>query len=703
MRLSQFLRERAEPILEDWTRFARSLPAASRFDDATLRDHAAGILQAIAADLEHPQDARHQEEKSKGMAPQGMQASEAREHGSARLLDGFTVNDAVAEFRALRASVLKHLAQVQDELQLGDITELTRFNEAIDQAIVESLEGFSVDKERSDSLAEALLAASPDLAFVVDLEGKLLYGNAALAAEFGQPLSMQRGQAFAQLEAQAARDFQDWIGQAAATGLPVKGELVRNRAGEAVVYEVILVAVATRGGAARAVAGSARDVTRRKLAEEQLRHGAHYDHLTGLPNRYLFRDRLEHELKRAGRIHLPLALLYIDLDGFKAVNDQFGHASGDDLLRQCAQRISACVRESDTVARLAGDEFTAIVTELAHLPHVDVIAQHILDELSRTFTVFGRELSVSGSIGMSLFPRDAGNSDELIRHADEALYAAKENGRNTFRFFTEEMRAMATLRMHTIAQLRQAIASGQLGLFYQPIVELDAGTIVGAEAQLRWHHPTRGLLPASEFFPLAVEAGLAVQIDEWVMGEALDRADEWNCEREPPLYVSINLSKLVVTGKSANSRRQALLQRMQRAASPFALELTETMVAGRTPAAQSTFTEVADAGGHIYLDDFGSGTSSISALATDGLTGIKIDAAIVHGLAQAPTEAIVAGIISIAHGLGLKVVAEGVETAAQHDMLRQMGCDCAQGFHFFYPMPAQNFAALIGQHPSSAP
>lgn len=188
-------------------------------------------------------------------------------------------------------------------------------------------------------------------------------------------------------------------------------------------YEYILVGVAEPDGSSWAVAGNARDVTRRKLMEESLRRGAHYDHLTGLPNRYLFRDRLDQELKRAGRIHLPLALLYIDLDGFKLVNDQCGHECGDELLRQCAQRLAACVRESDTVARLGGDEFTSIITELAQLEHVDVIAQHILDELSRAFLVKGRELTLSGSIGIALFPRDARSADELIRHADKALYA----------------------------------------------------------------------------------------------------------------------------------------------------------------------------------------------------------------------------------------------------------------------------------------
>lgn len=435
MKFSQFIRDHIELILEDWIGFARSLRSASRFNHEVLRDHAAGILTTIADDLESPQDAQHQEEKSKGMAPPSSNGSEARQHGSARLLDGFSVNDAVAEFRALRASVLRHWAEACKITHAGDIIELTRFNEGIDQAITESLEGFSEDKERSDRLVHALLAASPALGFVVDLNGNLLYGNAAVASEFGRSLSAQQGQPFAQLDEEHAREFQRKVLQASKTSKPVRHELVRHTGNSQAVYEYILVAVPDTRAETQIVAGSARDVTKRKVAEDRLRRGAHYDNLTGLPNRDFFRDRLEQEMKRAGRIQLPLALLYIDLDGFKQVNDQHGHECGDELLRQCADRLRACVRGSDTVARLGGDEFTSIITEIAHLVHVDIIAQHILDELGRVFLVNGRELSVTGSIGIALYPRDASSSDELIRHADKALYAAKEEGRNNFRFF----------------------------------------------------------------------------------------------------------------------------------------------------------------------------------------------------------------------------------------------------------------------------
>lgn len=694
MTLSRFIRERAEQILDDWIAFARSIPSASLFDDATLRDHAAGILEAVAVDLEQPQDPQCQEAKSKGETSHTTEISQARQHGAARLFDGFTVSDAVAEFRALRASVLRHWDRTHEDSEVYDILELTRFNEAIDQAITESLVGFSADKERSESLVNALLRASRDLAFVVDLDGNLLYGNAALASEFGRPLSAQQGCPFGQLELQAANNFRNRIRQAVDTALPVRDELERRRGDRLVVYEYILVAVPDQCGKSFAVAGNARDITKRKSTEDRLRRGAHYDHLTGLPNRYLFLDRLEQEIKRAGRIHLPLALLYIDLDGFKLINDQFGHESGDELLRECAQRIGACVRETDTVARLGGDEFTSIITELADLPHVDLIAQHILDELSRPFLVKGRELAVSGSIGIALYPRDARSPEELVRNADNALYTAKEAGRNIVRFFTEEMRKTASVRLQTITELRQALAGRQFAVFYQPIVDLQAEIIVGAEAQLRWQHPVRGLLPALEFFPLAAEAGLADPIDEWVIADALAHADTWNKQRDVPLYVSINQSTLAVTGKKASAHRRAIFDRINQAASPFALEITEITMSGQTAAA-ATFKQVADAGGQIYLDGFGTALSSITTLTTDGLTGIKIDSAIVQSLGQASTRAIVKGIINIAHGLGLKVVAKGVETEEQRDVLRLMECDYAQGFLFFRAMPAHRFAEII--------
>jgi diguanylate cyclase (GGDEF)-like protein len=379
MALASFICEHLEPIVEDWIRFARAIPAARRLPDTTLREHAAGILHTICAKLEHGQRARQQEQKGKGLAPRVAGVSEAQSGASSRLLDGFTVTDAVCEFRVLRASVLHHWRRVQGMALTPGCIELTRFNEAIDQALTESLAGFSDDKVRS--------ARQP----------------------------------FAQHVRAAA--------QGVASG---RGQLARG----ARVYGYLLAPVRDEHDQVEAVAGSARDITERKAAEEKYRRSAHYDNLTGLPNRYLFVDRLEQEIKRAGRLQLPLALLSIDLDRFKQVNDQLGHQAGDAVLRQGAARIARQMRGSESVARMGGDEFAALLTDIRNLPHVDILARHIVAQLALPFALGIRPARIGCSIGIALYPRDATCAEELLRHADQAMHAVKKDGGGGFAFFT---------------------------------------------------------------------------------------------------------------------------------------------------------------------------------------------------------------------------------------------------------------------------
>ncbi len=701
MTLAQFISEHIDTILEDWVAFARRIPSARNFELSVLRDHAAGILAAISADLAQAQSARQQEDKSMGLGPHGGGATEAQSHGSSRLLDGFTVNDAVSEFRALRASVLRQWNRAQGDIDPG-LIELTRFNEAVDQALTESLTGFSEDKARSTRLFDALLAVSPDLSFVLDLNGNLIYGNAALATAFARPLSALTGRPFAGLDGEAAAALARDVRLAAQSTAPVRGELVRadpapldaaagapERGERQLVFEYLLAPVKDERGQVEAVAGSARDITERKAAEEKYRRSAHYDNLTGLPNRYLFGDRLEQEIKRAGRVGLPLALLFIDLDGFKQVNDHLGHEAGDDLLRQCAERIKSGVRGADTVARFGGDEFTALLTDIRNMPHVDLLAQHILDDLARPFALGAREASISGSVGIAIFPRDATTPEELVRHADAAMYTVKKEGGNGFAFFTPEMRAAASGRMKLIGELRAAMPSGQLTVYYQPVIDLAHGVIVGAEAQLRWLHPVLGLLPAQRFFGLAEEAGLAGPIDEWVLADALARAHEWHVLRGAPLLVSINKSGTACGG----AHWQSIISRLAQAQTPVALEITEAALIDT----RSMIGQLTAAGVQLCLDDFGSGASSMTSLTMVPLMGLKIDQSLVHRLGEAAPRALAAGIIVAAHGLGLKVIAEGVEDAAQSERLRGIGCDYAQGFYFSEAIAPASFAQLLAR------
>lgn len=443
--LSDFIQEHTETILQEWENFARDIMRRgdSEYQPEVLRDHAAGILRVIGIDLRQGQTAQQQRDKSRGLGPRNALLSEAERHGAARVAEGFSVNDTMAEYRALRASVLNLWGRQRPDLP-AVVEELTRFNEAIDQALTESLWRFSADKERQLRLRDTLLSSSPDLSYVAGTDGKLIYANPALSSLCGRSPDQMSGQTFAELGMEGASALQQQMEQVVARKGSCRAELSHTLAsGRQAIYEYLFVPVNDGGGQVEAVAGTARDVTERKQTEERIRHSASYDSLTGVPNRALFFDRLDLHLKRAGRSGLPLALLFIDLDGFKDVNDHYGHATGDALLRVVAQRIRACVREVDTVARLGGDEFTVLLADVRKLEHVGQLAQQVLEQLARPFRLEGHEIGVSGSVGITVFPQDGGNAGELMRNADQAMYAAKRAGRNRYSYFSANMRAPA--------------------------------------------------------------------------------------------------------------------------------------------------------------------------------------------------------------------------------------------------------------------
>ncbi len=440
MRLPDFIRTDIETILDEWEKFAQSFPHADKLDRVVLRDHARGILFTIAADLEQAQSSGEQEEKSKGHAPAEQVATEAEMHGLSRFAEGFDVNETIAEFRALRASVLRRAGA---SLSLPEATagDITRFNEAVDQAVAESLARFTDMKERRNRLFETLLSSSPDLNYILETNGAVIYANQAFADVFDRkPLDLV-GANFSGLCRPFVRDIERQLKSVIATGKTYRGEMhTINERGESRTYEYLLVPVFDPNGRCEAIAGSARDVTERKAAEERIRRSANHDFLTDLPNRSLFRERLEHELKHAARTGFPLALLFIDLDLFKEVNDRLGHAAGDQMLQQVAQRINACVRGTDTVARLGGDEFTVILTDVTLPQHIETIAAEILEELRRPFALAAGEAFISCSIGVTVYPGDGASPDELVRNADEAMYASKKAGRNQYQFYAPAMR-----------------------------------------------------------------------------------------------------------------------------------------------------------------------------------------------------------------------------------------------------------------------
>ena len=482
-KLSDFIRTNIEPILVAWEQFAKDIPVARQMNTAALRDHAKEMLSVIADDLERPQTSYEQSEKSKGQGPHPPMETEAEMHGAARVTEGFSVNEALSEFRALRASVVQLWIDSNTTPPHAAIDELIRFNEAIDQALAESFARYSTDKEQYTRLFDTLLSSSPDLNYIFDLNGNFIYANKSLASLYGMSLSEIVDKNFFGLGVFVASELQQKLRDVIETKETCRGEISSLASGKEVIYEYIFFPVRNNDGHVEAIAGTARDVTERKASEEKIKRSANYDFLTGLPNRNLFHDRLEQEIKHAERTGLSIALLFIDLDGFKEVNDRLGHDGGDQLLQLTAQRIGSCVRETDTVARLGGDEFTVILTTVNKISHIEILAREILEELARPFPVLGTDVHISGSIGITLFPQDAGTPEDLLKSADQAMYVAKSAGRNRFSFFAARMRDSAWARLKVIDELRHALSRHQLSVYYQPIVDLSIESIVKAVPQ----------------------------------------------------------------------------------------------------------------------------------------------------------------------------------------------------------------------------
>jgi diguanylate cyclase (GGDEF)-like protein/PAS domain S-box-containing protein len=696
MKLSDFIRANLDPILDTWAQSAQRIPAARQLNAEALRDHVKSILRDIADDLGHAQT-RAEQWESYGKARQPRQKAAAR-HGATRVMEGFDLNETVSEFRALRTSVLQHWTASDRTATRAILSgELAHFNEAVDQALFESISRYSVEKDRYAHLLDMLLSTSPDLHCLLEVDGKLIYANRALSRLYGMEPTEIIGKNFFKIGTSAVAAVQQQLQLAVKNQATYCGELPYTLAsGEAVIYEYLFVPVINEAGKVEAIAGIARDVTERNTAEEKIRHSANYDSLTGLPNRTLFLDRLEREVRHAERSGLPMALLFIDLDGFKQVNDRLGHAAGDQLLLQAAQRISACVRASDTVARLGGDEFTVILTEIRRPLHIEILAQEILEALARPFALIESQAHVSGSVGITLFPQDATTPENLIRNADQAMYAAKHAGRNRFSFFTASMRDSALARLKTIHALRHALSKHRLAVYYQPIVDLSSATVVKAEALLRWRRAGFGLVLPVQFIGLAEEAGLIGDIDAWVLAEAVARAREWSALREAPFQISVNKSPLEFLSKTPILDWDRALAALGLPWNGICVEITEGVLLNDSPGVREKLHHLQDAGIQLAIDDYGTGYSTITYLKKFKVDYLKIDQSFVLDLPTSVDSRIfVETIIGMAHKLGLKVIAEGVESTAQRDCLKEMNCDYAQGFLFSAPIPRRQFAQLL--------
>ena len=444
------------------------------------------------------------------------------------------------------------------------------------------------------------------------------------------------------------------------------------------------------------IEGTIIDITERKRAEEQVRHLAFHDALTSLPNRLLFNDRLTVALAQAHRGHQRLAVFYLDLDRFKVINDSLGHTVGDELLRRVADRLRACIREEDTVARIGGDEFIVLAPRIGTEQDAAKVAQKILAAIRLPFAVEDRDFFLTTSIGVSLYPADGADPEGLVQNADTAMYRAKERGRDNYQLYTAAMTALAIDRLSLENRLRQALRNDELVLHYQPIVDLSDGRVRGAEALLRWRHPERGLLAPAEFISLAELSGLIAPIGRWVLQTACAQIREWQAMGHPQFTVSVNLSPRQFLQADLVSQVAGALERSGIDAASLDLEITESNAMENAELTINTLWELRRLGVGISMDDFGTGYSSLNYLKRFPIGRVKLDQSFVRDVVSNPEDAaIVRAVIAMAHTLRLVVAAEGVENEKQLSFLREHQCDEMQGFLFSPPVAPDEFRNLL--------
>ena len=461
-------------------------------------------------------------------------------------------------------------------------------------------------------------------------------------------------------------------------------------------------------GRALQLAGAVHDITRRKDTEEQIRRLAYFDTLTGLPNRLLFTEQLHKALADAKREGQQVAIMFVDLDHFKRVNDTLGHGAGDELLRVVSARLAHSVRpldvigrdasqrEGNSIARLGGDEFIIMLSELHGATDAAAVARRLVAALTEPVVIQCTELYISASVGIAMYPYDGVDIDTLLMNADTAMYRAKEAGRGGFQFYDRSMNARALERLVMEAMLRRALERNEFVLHYQPRISLETGCIVGAEALIRWQHPERGLVSPREFITLAEETSLVIPIGDWALAEVCRQSAAWQAQGVTPVPVAVNLASTHLRERNLPDLVTRVLQYNNLAPRLLEIEVTESILMADPELSVETARRLKEIGVHLSIDDFGTGYSSLSYLKKLPISALKIDQSFVRDLATDPDDAaIISAIIAMAHSLKLKVVAEGVETEAQRAFLKEHGCDEFQGYLISRPVEAKEFALLL--------
>lgn len=458
--------------------------------------------------------------------------------------------------------------------------------------------------------------------------------------------------------------------------------------------------------------GAVQDITMQKLAEEEIKRLAFYDGLTGLSNRLFFMNQLEQEIVYARRKSSIFALLYLDLDQFKRVNDTFGHNVGDHLLKKIAVALQHCIRASDIasrfsgndlekhIARLGGDEFTIILTGVSKVEHVATVARRIVNELPKPYTIEGHEIAITTSVGISMYPADGKDANILLKHADTAMYQAKKSGRNNYQFFRKELNAEVVERFSLERDIARALERNEFILYYQPKVDLRSMKIIGAEALIRWNHPERGMVSPAKFIPIAEESGQIVAINRWVVRSAIQQWQSWRDEGYDPGSVAVNMSGYQFAQQKVMQTVADALDSSGLDPEHLEIEITENVLMQNIGEAAAVLQQLKNMRVRIGVDDFGTGYSSLSYISSFRVDTIKIDRSFVMGCIEKPDNLIIIKtIIAMGQSLGIKVVAEGVETAEQLELIRQHGADIAQGYYFSKPLAPEDFLEFLKKGP----
>ena len=552
-----------------------------------------------------------------------------------------------------------------------------------------------IQTEEAEQLVALMSIHSSESMLITDSQGFIVSVNQAFTAVTGYTPAEVIGKNSSMLRSgRHNQTFYREMWEQINTSGHWQGEIWnRRKNGELYLEWITINTLYNKDKSVRRYVGLFSDITKKKTSEELVWQQANFDMLTGLPNRHMFQSRLELEIKKARQDKSSMALLFVDIDNFKEVNDSLGHNIGDLLLVEAAQRIQSCVIEPEAVARISSDEFVVIIPTIENVGNVERIVQSIMERMAQAFYL-GEEISfVSASVGVSFYPEDATNAEALLKNAGQAMHAAKAHGRNSYCYFTSSMQNTAKMKRKMVNELREALDKEQFRVFYQPIVTLNNGALHKAEALIRWQHPVRGLISPAEFIPVAEEIGLITAIGDWVFREAASQAARWRALYYAKFQISINVSPVQFRHYGANFEAWfQYLNELKLAGQSIVVEITEGLLLDVHTSVTSQLLSFRDAGIRVSLDDFGTGYSALSYLKKFDIDYLKIDQSFVRDLEHDANDmALCEAIIVMAHKLGLKVIAEGIETEEQRRLLTAVGCDYGQGYLFSAPLAATDF------------